>query len=203
MPHVLAIAGGSASGKSTLAQEVVRTLGDAAQHLLHDRYYLAPPDGVDPNGWNFDHPDSLDTARMVQHLAELRAGRPVDVPRYDFTVHAPEPALERLEARPVVIVEGILVLTDPALRALADMTVFVDAPADIRLARRLRRDVAERGRAPMQVLDRYLAMVRPMHQEWVEPCRDHADLVVDGTRPIEALLAEVLAVMQARGLSIR
>jgi len=198
--RILAIAGGTASGKSTLSDAVVSALGAMATRVHHDRYYRAPPPEADPASWNFDHPDALETALMVDHVRALRDGHAADVPRYDFTTHARQATMERLDPRPVVVVEGILVLAEPAVRDLADLSVFVDAPADIRLARRLRRDVAERGREPLQVLDRYLSMVRPMHEAWVAPSRAHADLVLDGTRPIEELVGAVLDTLARRGL---
>lgn len=190
-PRVIGVAGGTASGKTTVAHALVQALGDAVL-VEHDRYYRPVPPGVDPGRWNFDHPDALESELLVGHLAELRAGRAVDAPRYDFAHHARAGA-DRVEPRPWVIVEGILVFSDPSLRASFDHRFFVHAPADLRLARRLRRDIAERGRDPLGVLDQYLVTVRPMHEQHVEPTRAWAERVLDGTWPVGETVAAVLA----------
>ena len=192
-PFVVAIAGGTASGKTTLVDRFARQ--QACLRLTHDRYYR---DVAEPRGHDYDHPDALDTALMVQHLALLRAGRPAELPVYDFRTHTRQAHTERAEAQALVIVEGILVLHHPELRALADLSVFVHAPADVRLVRRLRRDVVERGRDVHGVLDQYLAKVRPGHEGFVEPSRQHAHLELDGTRPVEHLLEELGAAIAAR-----
>lgn len=182
-PFVVAVAGGTASGKTTLVERF------AARHpclrITHDRYYR---DVAQPRGHDYDHPDSLDTALLVSHLAELRAGRPAELPVYDFRTHTRQPRTERVEPQELVIVEGILVLHHPELRALADLSVFVHAPPDVRLVRRIRRDVVQRGRDVPGVLEQYLATVRPGHVGFVEPSRQHADLELDGTRPMDELL---------------
>ncbi len=194
---VVGIAGGTASGKTTLAQALNDHLGDLSTLLTHDRYYRTMPDAfrVRPTEYNFDHPDALETSRMVDDLEALRGGRAVRVPRYDFARHVREPERrwDELMPRPVVLVEGILVLHDPLLRACFDRSVFVHAPADLRLARRIRRDVAERGRQVEGVLAQYEATVRPMHRRFVEPSRFAADLVLDGTSPVAELVCSVLA----------
>ncbi len=199
--RVIGIGGGTASGKSTLSRALVARLGDRAALLLHDRYYRDPPEGVDPAAWNYDHPDALETGLLVAHLDGLRQGQAVEVPRYDFSRHARAVGRERLEPRDVVVVEGILVLADERLRARMDLTVFVDTPADLRLARRLRRDVAERGRQPLGVIEQYLATVRPMHERHVAPSREQAAVVLDGTRPVGELVDAVLAWLGAPGLT--
>jgi len=194
--RIIAIAGGSASGKSTLSSALVGQLGDEAALILHDRYYRDPPAEADRARWNFDHPDSLETELLVSHLDQLRAGEAVGLPRYDFTTHGRAPGVDTVAPAPLIVVEGILVLADPALRARFDGTVFVDTPSDVRLARRLRRDVAERGRDPLGILDRYLAMVRPMHEAYVEPSKRHADLIVDGTDELASLVRGVRAFLR-------
>ncbi len=186
------IAGGTASGKSTTSLALARALGAECLLVFHDRYYRSVPDG-NTQAFNFDHPDSLDTETLVADLGRLRAGLPTRMPVYDFSHHtrAPEAEWELVEPRPIVIVEGILVLAEPALRDAFDFKVFVHAPADVRLARRIRRDMAERGRSVESVLDQYERTVRPMHDQFIEPSRHMADLIVDGCSPTESMVAAV------------
>jgi len=178
---VLGVAGGSGSGKSTVVREVCRLLHPRTASILHhDAYYrdvghLPFPERVSVN---FDHPDSLETELMVEHARSLMDGRPVDVPIYDFSRHVRRPETERYDPAAVVILDGILVLADARLRDLMDLKVFVDTEADLRLIRRIRRDVLERGRSADSVITQYEATVRPMHLEFVEPSKRHADLVV-------------------------
>lgn len=197
--RVLGIAGGTASGKSTLARALAVRLGDRAAHLLHDRYYRTPPDQVSAAAWNYDHPDSLETTLLREHLDRLRRGEIVHVPRYDFSRHARQDGTDAVSPREIVVVDGILVLADEGLRARCDLSVFVDTPADLRLVRRLRRDVAERGRSAMGVLDQYEATVRPMHERYVAPSRACADVVLDGTRPVDELIDAVLDRLRSSG----
>ncbi|MFK7926659.1 MAG: uridine kinase [Myxococcota bacterium] len=196
-PRVVLIAGGSASGKSTVSRALMRGLGPRGALLLHDRYYKTPPAGSDLASWNFDHPDSLDTELLVAHVDALLAGQTVQLPRYDFSRHDRAEGTDPVAPTEYIVVEGILVLTSEALRGRAHHRVFVDAPADVRLARRLRRDVAERGRAPLGVLDQYLATVRPMHQAFVEPSRHYADVVLDGTLAVDQLVMELTRSLMA------
>jgi uridine kinase len=180
-PVVIGVAGGSGSGKTTVVRRIVESLGDHAVTVLdHDRYYRDRSDLrlEERAALNYDHPDSLDTALMVDHVRLLRNGRTVDVPTYDFTRYARRPAMETMAPRRALIVEGILIFTDAALRGLMDVKVFVDTDADTRFIRRLRRDVAERGRTMDSVIDQYLATVKPMHLEFVEPSKRYADIIV-------------------------
>lgn len=191
-PRLIAIAGGTASGKSTLTVALAAALGDRCAVILHDSYYRPLPAQVADasRDWNFDHPDALETDRLVDDLRRLRAGQPISPPTYDFATHArwPESRWSVLQARPIVLVDGILVLADPALRAEMDGRIFVDTPADVRLIRRIRRDTTERGRSVDEVLTQYERTVRPMHLQFVEPSKVHAELVLDGTRPLETLV---------------
>lgn len=191
MPLVLGIAGGTASGKTTLARALAARLGDRCVLVSHDRYYHPRGPG-DPTRRNYDHPDALDNSGLVRHLRALRAGEPADLPVYDFALHDRAPHTDRAEAAPVIVVEGILLLAVEAVRDALDLRVFVEAPDDVRLMRRIRRDVAERGRTVTDVLDQYERTVRPMHQAFVADSRRHADVVIDGTLPfapaIDALL---------------
>jgi uridine kinase len=190
---VLGIAGGSASGKTTVSNALAVGLGDRAAVVYHDRYYRTPPIDVPPSRWNYDHPDALETELLLEHLDALRAGRAARVPRYDFSGHRRSDGADVVHPREIVIVEGILVLADSALRRALDLKVFVDCAADLRLMRRLRRDVAERGRDALGVLDQYEQTVRPMHETFVQPSAVHADLVIDGSRPVAESTRAVLA----------
>jgi len=196
-PLVLGVAGGTASGKTTVARGLLEVLGDRAVLLTHDRYYRSLPDGHDAATWNFDHPDALDTELLAQHVDELLAGRDVAVPSYAFDTHRrlPRPQWTVLPARPVVVVEGILVLAHEGLRERMHHRVFVHAPHDVRLVRRIRRDRAERGRGVDDILEQYMATVRPMHERYVEPSRGHAHHVLDGTRPVGELVEKLVSLV--------
>ena len=180
-PTVIGVAGGSGSGKTTLVREIVRVLGAEQVSLIqHDSYYrdrsTIPPE--DRDGINYDHPDALETSLLVHHLGELKQGLPVEVPVYDFATHLRTPATVKVEPRKVVIVEGILILADPALRELMDIRVFVRTDGDLRVIRRIERDLAERERSLDSIVRQYLATVRPMHLEFVEPSERWADVVI-------------------------
>jgi uridine kinase len=180
-PIVVGVAGGTGSGKTTVVRRMVETLGDRQVSVLEqDRYYRDHPALrlEERASLNFDHPQALETELMVAHVDALRQGRAVEAPIYDFAIHARDQATDRIEPRQAVIVEGILVLADAQLRALMDVKVFVQTDDDTRFIRRLRRDVAERGRTVESVIDQYLTTVKPMHLEFVEPSRRYADVIV-------------------------
>lgn len=188
-PVVVGVAGGSGSGKTTVVRRIVESLGpDKVTVLEHDRYYRDRNDlrFEERIALNYDHPDALETDLLVRHLRDLKAGRPVDVPQYDFTLFARLDTTESIVPRKAIIVEGILIFTDAALRELMDVKVFVDADADTRFIRRLRRDVAARGRTMDTVIDQYLGTVKPMHFDFVEPSKRYADLIipVGGHNPV-------------------
>jgi len=192
-PFLVVIAGGTASGKSTAASRAAEQLG--ALLISHDRYYL---DVEEPRGHNYDHPDALDTSRLVADLQGLLAGRPTGLPVYDFPTHRRQAHAEVVEPSEIILVEGILTLADRRVAELAALSVYVDAPDDIRLARRIRRDVVSRGRSVEGVLDQYLATVRPMHNQFVAPCAGVADLVLSGIAPIEQVVGQLVAAVRAR-----
>ena len=178
---VLGIAGGTGSGKTTIAQKLLSSIPPGSAVLIdHDAYYRdrSSLPREERERINYDHPDAIETELLVQHLALLRAGQGVDVPHYDFREHARRPDTRRVEPAPVVVVEGILVLADERLRAHMDLKLFVDTDADIRLMRRLQRDIEERGRSFAQVREQYDGSVRPMHLAFVEPSKRFADLIV-------------------------
>ncbi len=179
-PLVIGVVGGSGSGKTTVARAIFEALGMDAAFLDQDAYYLDL--GHLPLSErvkvNFDHPNSFDTDLMVAQLEDLRRGRPIDKPTYDFAAHTRAAATVRVDPRDIVIVDGILLFADARLRALFDIKVFVDVGDDIRFIRRLQRDVAERGRTMDGVIRQYLDTVRPMHLEFVEPSKRYADVIL-------------------------
>lgn len=178
---VIGVAGGSGSGKTTVVSKIAESLGsDQVVVLEHDRYYRDHNELrlEERAALNYDHPDSLETDLMVRHIGELRAGRAVDLPAYDFARHQRKQVTERIQPHRSIIVEGILIYTDAALRDLMDVKVFVDTDDDTRFIRRLKRDVAERGRTMESVIDQYLSTVKPMHLEFVEPSKRYADIII-------------------------
>jgi uridine kinase len=181
VPSVIGVAGGSGSGKTTVVRRIVDSLGPEQVVVLeHDRYYRDRNDLrlEERAALNYDHPDALDTDLLVDHVRTLKAGHAVDVPLYDFTRHARRTDRHRCEPRRAIIVEGILIFTEAGLRDLMDVKVFVDADADTRFIRRMQRDVAERGRTLESVVEQYLATVKPMHFEFVEPTKRYADIII-------------------------
>jgi uridine kinase len=201
---VIGVAGGSGSGKTTVVRQIVDSLGpDQVIVLEHDRYYRDRNDLrlEERAALNYDHPDSLETDLMVGHLLELRAGRPVELPVYDFARFARKAVLETAQPRRAIIVEGILIFTDAELRRLMDVKVFVDTDADTRFIRRLQRDITDRGRTVQSVIDQYLGTVKPMHLDFVEPSKRYADIIVPqgghNTVAIDMLLTLI------RGLAAR
>lgn len=178
---VIGIAGGSGSGKTTVAQEILQRVGpDRIAFLQHDSYYkdlsgLPPTQRAEVN---FDHPNSLETDLLIQHIASLRDGQPVEVPIYDFSTHSRTARTFTVQPRRVILVEGILIFTEAALREMFDVKIFVDTDSDIRFIRRLERDIAERGRTTESVIKQYQSTVRPMHLEFVEPSKRYADIII-------------------------
>lgn len=177
----IGIAGGTGSGKTTVAQTILGDVSDGSvAYIAHDAYYknLGDLPAAQREELNFDHPDSLDTPLLISHLRELQAGRPVDMPVYDFTRHTRRTERQHVTPRPILLVEGILIFADPDLRELFDIKIFVDTDPDLRFIRRLQRDIAERGRTIELVIRQYLTTVRPMHLEFVEPSKRYADLII-------------------------
>jgi uridine kinase len=178
---VVGVAGGSGSGKTTIARAIVESLPKGSCALLeHDCYYkdLAHLSAEQRAKVNFDHPDSLDNELFASHLDDLRAQRGIDKPQYDFATHTRAEVSLRVEPAPLIVVEGILVLADPGLRERMDVKVFVDTDSDIRVMRRIRRDLEQRGRSFAQVRQQYYETVRPMHLAFVEPSKRYADVIV-------------------------
>ena len=180
-PLVIGLAGGSGSGKTTIAEALVADIGAEDVVLIqHDAYYrdnahLAPEDRA---AINYDHPDSLETELLVEHLEALSRGAPIERPVYDFTHHTRREETVTVEPKPVIVVEGILVLVEPELRAQMDLKVFIDTDPDLRVLRRIERDVQERGRTIESVATQYRSTVRPMHLQFVEPSKRYADVII-------------------------
>jgi len=181
MPLIVGIAGGSGSGKTTIARALVARIGaDSVAYLPHDAYYkpLAEMPVIDGEIINFDHPDALRTPLLIEHIRQLKRNQPANIPIYDFSTHSRTDKSQIMSPCPVIIVEGILIFADAGLRSLMDVKIFVDTDADIRLLRRVTRDTEERGRSLETVLYQYTACVRPMHDQFVEANKRYADLIV-------------------------
>jgi uridine kinase len=182
-PVVFGVAGGTASGKTTVAQTILDAVGASkVAYLPHDAYYTDRPDlSLQERALlNYDHPNSLETKLLIRHIRSLLAGKAVDVPVYDFTQHRRTDQTLFVEPSPIILVDGILIFTKRRLRELMDIKVFVDTDSDIRFIRRLNRDMNERGRSLEMVVKQYLDTVRPMHLKFVEPSKRFADVIIPG-----------------------
>ena len=185
---IIGIAGGSGSGKTTLAKNIAAHFGEKISVLRHDDYYKAGSDipAEQRAKLNYDHPDAFDTALLISHLKALKDGESVDSPVYDYTIHDRSKDIRRVEATKVIILEGILIFENKELLDLMDMKIFVDTDPDVRIIRRLMRDVKHRGRTLESVVEQYLSTVKPMHEAFVEPSKKHADLIIPegGKNPV-------------------
>ena len=180
-PLILGVAGGTGSGKTTVAKAIVNRVGaDRVLEITQDRYYadLKHLPLTARNHRNYDHPDSIESSLLISHLRCLKDGRPAELPLYDFNCHERRPETETASAKPVILVEGILIFALREIRELLDIKIFVDTDPDVRFIRRLRRDMTERGRTLESVVDQYLETVRPMHLEFVEPSKRWADVII-------------------------
>ncbi|MCI0488354.1 MAG: uridine kinase [Blastocatellia bacterium] len=178
---IIGISGGTGSGKTTVAEKIIASVGaDSVVYLQQDAYYRNLGDmPLDlRHKVNFDHPDAFDIDLMINHLEALRAGETIEQPLYDYATHSRKPERLYVHPRPVIIIEGILVFAFADLRSLMDLKIFVDTDADIRFIRRLQRDVHERGRTLDSVITQYTTSVRPMHQQFVEPSKRYADIII-------------------------
>ena len=187
---VIGIAGGSGSGKTTLMNNIVDTFGDVVTVLSHDNYYRRHDElsYEERSRLNYDEPGALETELLTQQLTALRNGQSIDCPVYNFSIHNRSDEVLRIDPRPVIIVEGILIFADEDLRKLMDIRIFVDTDADIRICRRIKRDVNQRGRSMESVIDQYQQTVKPMHEKYVEPSKKYAHIVVpEGGKNMVAL----------------
>ncbi len=201
-PLVIGIAGGSGSGKTTVAQTILQRVGpDRISFLQHDAYYkdlsgLPPAQRAEVN---FDHPNSLENDLLVQHIQQLKDGQAAENPIYDFSIHTRTDKTYTVQPRHVILVEGILIFAEPALRELFDVKIFVDTDPDIRFIRRIQRDITERGRTVESVIKQYLTTVRPMHLEFVEPSKRYADVIIPeggfNTAAMDMVVARIEALL--------
>ena len=178
---IIGICGGTGSGKTTIARKIVETVGAKKVVLIEqDAYYrnLADMPLDERHQANFDHPDAIDSDLLVNHIKRLKSGDPVEMPIYDMVTHTRKDETEQIKPKPVVIVEGILIFAEPRLLDLLDFRVYVDTPDDIRLMRRMKRDINERGRTVERTLEQYERTIRPIHFEFVEPSKRHADIII-------------------------
>ncbi len=197
-PVIIGVAGGTASGKTTVSDAILERVG--RQHIIylqHDSYYrdLGHLPLEERAQLNFDHPDALETELLVSHLRQLQAGEPVEVPIYDFATYRRSAETRRMEPRSVILLEGLLIFVDKELREMMDVKLYVDTDADLRFIRRLQRDIQERGRTMESVIHQYLTTVRPMHLEFVEPSKRYADIIIPSggfnTTAIDVIVARV------------
>ena len=204
-PLVIGIAGGTGSGKTTIADVVLGRIGaENIAFLAHDAYYrdLTDLPMAQREAVNFDHPDSLETSLMIEHIEQLKTWDPVDIPIYDFTRHERTDETITVEPHPVILVEGILVFAEPKLREILDVKIYVETPPDIRFIRRLQRDIQERGRSMDSVIQQYETTVRPMHEEFVESSKRFADVIIPegglNTVAMDMVVARISALLDNR-----
>ncbi len=204
-PLLIGISGGTGSGKTTVANVILQRVGaEAIAFVPHDAYYKDLKDLplTQRETVNFDHPDSLDTPLLIEHLRQLRRWQTVHIPVYDFKTHTRTERTLRVDPKPVILVEGILIFAEPALREIFDVKIFVDTPADVRFIRRLKRDMVERGRSVDSVIRQYETTVRPMHLEFVEPSKRYADVIIPegglNTVAMDMLVARIETLLAPR-----
>jgi len=199
-PIVIGIAGGTGSGKTTVANVILNRVGKhRIAYLPHDAYYrdLSKLPLAQRAAINFDHPNSIESELMIKHIQRLKDREAVEIPIYDFSIHTRTEKTIRVEPHPVIIVEGILIFSEPELRNLFDVKLFVDTDPDIRFIRRLQRDIAERGRTTEMVIQQYLSTVRPMHLEFVDPSKKYADVIIPEGGKNEVAMDMVIARIEA------
>jgi uridine kinase len=177
--RLIGISGGSGSGKTTIIKNITERVKEFV-FIPQDNYYKSAENisNINITAFNFDHPDAFDTALLLDHLKELKAGRPIEMPTYDFVHHRRAEEIEHVEPKRVVLVEGIMVFFEPEIRDMMDLKIYVDTPDDIRFIRRLQRDVTERGRTMDSVIEQYLEVVRPGHYMFIEPTKEYADIII-------------------------
>jgi len=196
---IIGVAGGTASGKTTVADAILQRVGgDRIAYIQHDSYYrdLSHLPLEERRKLNFDHPDALETKLLVRHLQQLQAGQPIEVPTYDFATYQRRDETRRVKPRRVILVEGILIFVDRELREMMDVKLYVDTDSDLRFIRRLQRDIKERDRTLETVINQYLNTVRPMHLEFVEPSKRYADVIIPAGGFNEAAIQMIVARIQ-------
>ena len=196
---IIGIAGGTGSGKTTFTERILEQFSPSQiVHIAHDSYYhdLSTYGHSDVSLINFDHPDALETSLMVRHVQALRQGKPVKQPQYDFSTHRRMKERKLVEPRPVILIEGILIFSDPLLRKLFDLKVYIDADGDERVLRRLQRDITERGRTLDSFLTQYRSSVKPMHDQYVAPSKIWADVIIPRGGENRAAISMLISVVQ-------
>lgn len=206
-PLVIGLAGGTGSGKTSVTRSILRSLdGSTVLVIQHDSYYkdISAYGDKTPDQINFDHPSSLETDLLVEHLRSLRAGNAVEQPVYDFKTHRRLSQTKTMEPRAIVLVEGILIFVDKGLRDLMDIKIFIDTDADERLLRRIRRDLRDRGRSLESVMHQYITTVKPMHLEFVEPSKQWADVIIprgsDNKVAVDMVVTKIRSLLQSKYL---
>jgi uridine kinase len=200
-PLILGVAGGSGSGKTTVVSKIIKGIGSENILLIqHDSYYrdLSHLNLEERKKQNFDHPSSLETELMIRHLEALREGYQVKIPVYDFVAHTRSDETQPVTPKEIILVDGILIFSEPNLRELMDIKIFVDTDDDVRLLRRLKRDISERGRELEGVLNQYEKFVRPMHLEFVEPSKRYSDIIIPRGGENEVALEMVIALINGK-----
>lgn len=202
-PFIIGIAGGTGSGKTYVAKQLQTASPEKIILISHDNYYRDRSDVPlkDRKKLNFDEPAAIDEDFFVEQMTALKSGQTIEMPQYDFSTHTRSSDIQKIDPAPVIIIEGILILTDKRIRDLLDLTIFVEADADIRLARRLARDVGKRDRTYTESLNQYLTSAQPMHDKYVEPGKDEADLVINNNREIKDL-EDAIETVSARILEV-
>jgi len=202
-PFIIGIAGGTGSGKTYVAKQLQSVNPEKIILISHDNYYRDRSDVPieDRIKLNFDEPMAIDEDFFVEQMTALKSGQPIDMPQYDFSTHTRSSEIKKINPAPIIIIEGILILTDKRIRDLLDLTIFVEVDADIRLARRLERDVGSRDRTYQESLNQYLISAQPMHDKYVEPGKDEADIIINNNREIKDL-EDALETVQARVLEV-
>lgn len=198
---IIGIAGGTGSGKTTIAEKIFEHFASNSIYIPHDRYYKDQSDKTmeERVKTNYDHPDALETDLFITHLKELQNGKEVDVPEYDFTNHTRKSDVTtKVAPAPLIIIEGILIFDNPLLRELIDLKIYVDVPADIRILRRAKRDIEERGRTLDSVYDQYIATARPMHEKFVEPTKEFADIIIPRGGKNEKAVSTLIHTLEKR-----
>ena len=208
MAILIGVAGGTGSGKTSFARKLVEAIGEENCLLIAQDSYYRDNSSLTPDErarWNYDHPNAFDTSLLEQDLRELKIGRPVPHLTYDYTTHARVVMSDALRPRPVIVLEGILVLAEESLRRIMDIKLFIDTDADVRILRRMRRDIKERGRSYESVERQYLESVRLMHLEFVEPSKRYADLIIpegaENNVALDAVIARIQAMVAAQSLA--
>jgi len=203
---LIGVAGGTGSGKTTLTHNIISRLKRKPVAVLRADWYYREQTEIPPDlraGLNYDHPDALEFDLLTAHLEKLRKGKVVDAPRYNFVTHNRMTETARVEPTPVIITEGILLFADEKLRELFDLRIFVETAADLRLVRRLKRDIEQRGRSFESCIGQYLDTVRPMHENFVEPTKQYADIIVPASGPNEKAIAMIVDMIQRRAEKVR